>query len=72
MHVSSLIVEERVVLFRDLVPEVGAKFPWGEQVTNFQPPAQIVHLFMYFRASVPQHKIIKHYSSTEFSLCLVQ
>ena len=57
MHVSSLIVEERVVLFRDLVPEVGAKFPWGEQVTNFQPLAQIVHLFMYFRASLPQYKL---------------
>ena len=72
MHVSSLIVEDRVVLFRDLVPEVGAKFPWGEQVTNFQPPAQIVHLFMYFRASLPQHKINNRYSSTEFSVCLAQ
>ena len=47
MHVSSLIVEDRVVLFRDLVPEVGAKFPWGEQVTNFQPLAQIVQSLVY-------------------------
>ena len=72
MHVSSLIVEDRVVVFRDLVPEVGGKFPWGERVTNFKPLAQIVHLFMYFRASLPQHKIINRYSSTEFSVCLAQ
>ena len=35
------------MLFRDLVPEVGGKFPWGEQVTNFQPLAQIVQSLVY-------------------------